>query len=121
MRTILGCVTMFAMTCGLAAADDQVDLSKLIGKWELTEAKKGQALTLEFAANKKISVTVGHPGEEVKIEGTYEVSEKTNKLSVALKVSDQDIKEALTIKRLTDDELVTEDSKGKTGTMKRKK
>jgi uncharacterized protein (TIGR03066 family) len=121
MRTLLGCVTMFAMTCGLAAADDQVDLSKLVGKWELAEAKKGQAMTLEFTKMKKISLIVGEPGKEVKIEGTYEVSEKTNTLSVALKVSEEEIKESLTIIKLTDDELVTEDSKGKKGTMKKKK
>jgi uncharacterized protein (TIGR03066 family) len=120
MRTIVGCVAMFVVSCGLAMADEQINPRKLIGKWELIDAKKGQSLTLEFMENKKISVTAGEPGKENKIEGTYEVHEN-NKLSVALKLNDEDIKESLTIKSLTDDELLTEDSKGKIGVMRKKK
>jgi uncharacterized protein (TIGR03066 family) len=120
MRSILGGVAMLFLTTGLTAADEQVDLSKIVGKWDLMDAKKGQPMTLEFTMNRKISVTVGDPGKEVKIEGTYDLAEH-NKLSVALKFNDEDIRESLTIKKLTDEELVTEDSKGKTGTMKRRK
>lgn len=124
MRTILGCVTVLVLTSGLATADDEVDLTKLVGKWErweFKENKKSPPLTLEFTMDKKMILIVGVPGKETKIEGTYELSEKTNVLSVALKYSDVVIKESLRITRLTDDELVTEDSKGKTGTMTRKK
>ncbi len=121
MRTIFGCVAVLGMACGVAAADEGVNLGKLLGKWEFVDAKKGYGMTLEFMANKKVSVAVGEPGKEYKkIEGTYEVSDN-NRLSVALRLNDEDIKESLTIKKLTDDELVTEDSMGKTGAMKRKK
>jgi uncharacterized protein (TIGR03066 family) len=120
MRTILGSAAILAMMCGLAIADEQVDAGKLTGKWELAEAKKGQALTLEFLVGMKISLVVGEIGKEVKLEGTYNVYEN-NKMNVVLKFMGEDIKESLTIKRLTNDELVTEDSKGKTESFKKKK
>jgi uncharacterized protein (TIGR03066 family) len=120
MRTILGSAAIVAMMCGLAIADDQVDTGKLTGKWELAEAKKGQALTLEFLEGMKISLVVGEVGKEVKLEGTYSVFEG-NRMNVMLKFMGEDIKESLTIRKLTNDELVTEDSKGKTESFKKKK
>jgi uncharacterized protein (TIGR03066 family) len=120
MRTVLGSAILLAMMSGLSAADDPVDAAKLIGKWELAEAKKGQSLTLEFLTGMKISVVVGETGKEVKLDGTYSVSEN-NKMHVVLKFMGEDIKESLTIKKLSSDELVTEDSKGKTETLKKKK
>jgi uncharacterized protein (TIGR03066 family) len=120
MRLIFGCAVTLVMTCALTAADDQIDIKKLYGKWELAEAKKGQALTLEFKEDMTIQVIVGEAGKENKIEGKFAITEN-NRLDVELKYLGEDIKEALTIKRLTSDELVTEDSKGKSETMRRKK
>jgi uncharacterized protein (TIGR03066 family) len=120
MRITLGCAALLAMTCMLRAADEQIDIKKLYGKWELAEAKKGQSMTLEFKEDMTIHLTVGETGKEVKLEGKYVVSEN-NRLDVELKYMDENIKEALTIKKLTTDELVTEDSKGKSETMRKKK
>jgi len=120
MRFVLGSVVILAMMSGLAAADDPIDAKKLIGKWELTEAKKGQSLTLEFREGKKITVVVGTGANEVKLDGTYNVYEN-NKMDVVLKFMGEDIKESLIIKKLADDELITEDSKGKTETLKKTK
>jgi uncharacterized protein (TIGR03066 family) len=116
MRILLGSVAVLAVIGGLTLADDQVDAEKLIGKWELAEAKKGQSLTLEFLAGMKINVVVG----DVKLDGTYSVFE-SNKMNVTFKFMNEDIKESLIIKKLTNDELVTEDSKGKTESFKKKK
>jgi uncharacterized protein (TIGR03066 family) len=120
VRTILGCMVVFAMACSLAAADEQIDFKMLLGKWELAEAKKGQAMSLEFAADSKITALIGDPGKEVKVEGTYRPIEN-NKLDVSLKHMGEDFKETLIIRKLTDDELVTEDSKGKSEMFRKKK
>lgn len=120
MRIVLGSMAILALMGGLTAADDQIDAAKLIGKWELAEAKKGQSLMLEFQAGMKVSVVVGEAGKDVKLDGTYNIFEN-NKMDVVLKFMGEDIKESLTIKKLTNDELVTEDSKGKTETLKKKK
>jgi uncharacterized protein (TIGR03066 family) len=119
MRSILGTIAIFAVMSGLIAADDQIDAKKLIGKWELVEGKKGQALMLEFLNEKKMSVTIGEGGKE-KIEGTYSILEN-NRMDVVLKFMGDDIKESLRIRLLMDNELVTEDSKGKTETFRKKK
>ncbi len=117
MRTILGSLTLLTMICGLALADDKIEPSKLIGKWELViEAKKTQSLTLEFHSGMKISVLVG----DVKLDGTYSIYED-NKMDVSLKFMGEDHKESLTIRKLSADELITEDSKGKSETFKKKK
>jgi uncharacterized protein (TIGR03066 family) len=120
MRAILGSVALLTVMCGLAAADEQIDSKKLVGKWELAEAKKGQLLILEFTSDMKISVTVGEGGKEVKLDGTYNVYE-SNKMDVVLKFMGEDIKESLVIRKLTGNELVTEDSKGKSETLRKKK
>ena len=58
-------------------------------------------------------------GRDFRVPGTYKL--EGDKLSVEMKVADKEVKETLTVKNLTDSELVTEDSKGKTETLKRKR
>lgn len=102
MRTILGC----ALVLGLAAAgtaDDKIDGKKLIGKWEPKEARKGARLTLEFAAGGKLTVTGEADGQEIKREGTYTLA--GNKLTLHLKFGETEIKDTVTVTRLTDDEM----------------
>ena len=118
MRTLFA-VAMVSMACGLAAADDQVEIKNLIGKWELSEAKPGQSMTLEFTKEMKMTVIVGEAGKETKIDGMFQVD--ANKLHVQLKFMNEELKETLTVKKLTLDELVTEDSKGKSETLRKKK
>jgi uncharacterized protein (TIGR03066 family) len=117
---MIGSMALFALMSGLALADDKIDAKLLVGKWDLTDAKKGQSLMLEFQAGTKIVVQVVEAGKEVKLEGTYKVTEG-DKMEVVLKFMGDDIKELLIIKKLTADELLTEDSKGKSETFKKKK
>lgn len=120
MRSLIGSVTVLALTMGLAAAADPIDFKNLVGKWELADAKPGQALTLEFTKDMKMAVIVVEAGKETKIEGKYKVIEP-DKLNVHLSFGSEEIAETLTVKKLTADELQTEDSKGKTESLKRKK
>ena len=115
MRTVLGCAAVFVLACGVVAG--QPDAKKLIGKWETTDKKA--LMLIEFTADGKIYLTSGPPGTELKVDGTYKLDK--DKLAVQLKFPGEEVKETLTVKKLTDDELITEDSKQKAETLKRKK
>jgi uncharacterized protein (TIGR03066 family) len=123
MRAILGCglavgLVILAGTTA-AAKDEKIDAKKLIGKWEPKDDKKDAKMVLEFAKDGKLTLSVDAAGKTEKLAGSYKLA--GNKLSVALKFGDQEIKEELTVLKLTDDEMQTEDSKGKKETMKKVK
>ena len=56
---------------------------------------------------------------EVKLDGTYKVEK--DKLTVKIKIGDQNIEETATIKKLTDDALEIEDKDKKVDVFKKKK
>ena len=58
-------------------------------------------------------------GMEVKLEGTYEVEK--DKLTVKIKLGEQNVEEVATIKKLTDDALEIEDKDKKVDVFKKKK
>jgi uncharacterized protein (TIGR03066 family) len=119
MRTLVGTV-MFLALAGLAGAaqdkdKDKVDPKKLVGKWEPKEGR----IVIEFADKGKLSLSIDSEGKSQKFDGTYKLD--GNRLEVAIVILDKEQKETLTVKKLTDEELVTTDSKGKDETLKRKK
>lgn len=102
--------------------DDGKDYAKLIvGKWEVdksgSDLPKGS--TLEFTKDGKMTAVVKADGQELKIEGTYKVEK--DKLTVKLKLGDQEIDETATIKKLTDDALHLEDKDKKVDEFKKVK
>ncbi len=111
MRTLLGFGIVLALACGATAADEKIDGKKLVGKWEPKEAKKGEAMVMEFTKDGKITVVGDMGGKEVKIEGTYKLD--GDKLSFVLKFMDIEIKETVTITKLTDTEMEGKDKDGK--------
>jgi uncharacterized protein (TIGR03066 family) len=122
MRAVLGCGLAVALAVAAGAAaqdkkDDKVDAKKLIGKWQPAEKKEN--VTIEFTKDGKLFVTADVAGKAEKLEGTYKLD--GNKLTVGLKVGGSDQTETMTVTKLTDDELVTEDSKGKKETLKKVK
>jgi uncharacterized protein (TIGR03066 family) len=122
MRAILGCglAAMLMVSAGLSAddkKDEKIDAKKLLGKWEPADNKKDTKLVIEFAKDGKMTISADANGKDIKIDGTYKLDGK--KLSIALSFGGQEQKETLTILKLTDDELSTEDSKGKKESMKR--
>jgi uncharacterized protein (TIGR03066 family) len=118
MRALIGAVVVLAFA-GFAAGQekdkDKIDLKKLMGKWEPKEG----AIVIEFADKGKLTLSVDLGGKSEKIEGTYKVD--GNKLEVVLAFGGKEQKETLTVKKLTDEELITTDSKGKEETLKKKK
>ena len=124
MREILGC-TLAVLLMGSAAfsaddkKDEKIDGKKLLGKWEPAEAKKDAKLVIEFAKDGKLTISGDGGGKDIKIDGTYKID--GNKISIALTFGGQEQKETLTVTKLTDDEMSTQDSKGKKESLKRVK
>ncbi len=138
MRAVLGSVVVLALACGTTVRAGQpakLDANKLIGKWEPVpekvdkkKDKKEEDKTpagpplpptvIEFTKDGKLFVTVGEAGRDYRLDGTYQLA--ADKLIVSFKLPDKEVKETLTVKKLTDAELVTEDSKNQIETLRRK-
>lgn len=108
---------------GTAGAQDKKDdnAAKIVGKWEVT--KSGSDLpagsTIEFTKDGRMTAVVKADGQELKLDGTYKVEKE--KLTVKLKLGDQEMEEAVTIKKLTDDALEVEDKDKKVDVFKKVK
>jgi uncharacterized protein (TIGR03066 family) len=123
MRMILVCVAILALAYTASAAGQaKIDPKLLVGKWEIVPDKdkkeKPPAMVIEFTADGKVSLTVSDGGKESRVEGTYKLD--ADMLAVSLKISDKEVKETLMVKKLTTTELITEDSKKKTETLRKK-
>ena len=120
MKAMLGCALAVGLVAA-AAADDKKDLpidgKKLVGKWEPKEAKKEVTMVLEFTKDQKTLLTVTAKGRTEKAEGTYKLD--GNKLKIKIKLGEREVDQELAVLRLTDQELETEDSKGKKETLTR--
>jgi uncharacterized protein (TIGR03066 family) len=118
MRALIGCVAVLVLAGFTGAADDKIDTKKLIGKWEPAKPGKDEpSFVLEFADKGKFTVSFTVGGKTEKIEGTYKVD--GNKIEVAMSLNGKEVKETHTVTKLTDDEMVSKDSKGKEDTLKR--
>src|SRR5688572_20814871 len=108
MRALLGCglAVVLAVVAGATADaqdDKKIDAKKLVGKWEPKEGKKDAKVTIEFTKDGKMNVAAEGGGKEFKIEGTYKLD--GNKLAMTMKFGDQEMKETVTITKLTDTEM----------------
>src|SRR5262245_9145317 len=121
MRTLIGAVMVLAFSGFAAGQDkdkdkDKIDAKKLIGKWEPADAK--ESLTVEFTDKGKLILSVDANGKALTIEGTYKLD--GNKLEMVMSFGGKEQKETITLSKLTDDELVGKDYKGKEETIKKK-
>ncbi len=125
MRGLVGAVVVLAFAgfaTDVAGAQkekdkekDKFDAKKLVGKWEPADAKI--PITIEFTDKGKMILAVEFNGKSEKVEGTYKLA--SDKLEMVLTADGKEQKETLTLSKLTDDELVGKDSKGKAETLKR--
>jgi len=107
-------MTLFALCGGPAAADEKkIDKSKLVGKWRVTKGGVADA-TIEFTKDGKALVVAKENGKEFKPEGTYKIED--DKLTVTMKLGDQETTGINMIETLTDDKLVLVDEKDKSKT-----
>jgi uncharacterized protein (TIGR03066 family) len=91
-----------------ADKDATTNKDKIVGVWELT---KGDAApvgsTVEFTKDGKMLVNVKDGDKTVKHEGTYTIDKDS--ITSVLKIDGQETKSTVTIKKLTDKELVVEE------------
>jgi uncharacterized protein (TIGR03066 family) len=114
MRTLLGCTLGLLLCSGLVALDkkaDPIDAKKLVGKWKLKNDDKDGSLTLDFAKDGKLTITIKFKDKEDKSTGSYKV--EGNTLTITEKVGGKDESEKSTILKLTDTEMVTRREKAK--------
>jgi uncharacterized protein (TIGR03066 family) len=123
LRIMAAVVLVASLLGSLGAEEKKADNKTLIvGVWELTKADNGGppvGTTMEYTKDGKIKVTGKADGKEIVANGTYVV--EGNKFTGTLKTPDREEKGTVTIKRLTDKELVTEDDASRVLEFKRKK
>ena len=106
MRMMIGCAMATVLVLAAASgADDKFDAKKLIGKWEPKDRKELK-MVLEFAADGKLKATADADGKDFTITGTWKL--EGNKLSLLLKAGENEVKDTVTITKLTDDEMIGE-------------
>lgn len=114
------CAMAVAVLAAVAAgADDKKDDKKpdfaklIVGKWEITKTNNPDGApagtVLVFGKDKKVTMALKVGDEEVEVEGTYTIEK--DKLTLKMKLGQQEQEETLTIKKLTDKglELVDKD------------
>jgi uncharacterized protein (TIGR03066 family) len=104
-----------------AVAAEKVDASreKLVGVWEAAKGDLPKGSIVEFTKDGKIKLEVKAEGKSHTEEGAYELDGDTIKTTHKGK-DGKEVKESLKIKKLTDEQLVTEDERGKVDGFKRK-
>jgi uncharacterized protein (TIGR03066 family) len=123
LRLMVAAAVAVALTAGVRAEDkeEKKDNAKLlVGTWEVTKSfDKGPAVgaTVEFTKDGKVMVKTKVEDKDVDREGTYTVD--GDKLTLVMK--DKESKTILSIKKISDTELVTENDDKKSVELKRKK
>lgn len=114
LRLMVASVMVFALSAGARAEEKKADNAKLlIGKWEAVKADPKTlpvGATVEFAKDGKVKVTVKIDGKEMSHEGTYKVD--GDKFTLTMKMGDAENKLTITIKKISDKELVTNSDNG---------
>jgi uncharacterized protein (TIGR03066 family) len=122
MRTLsIAVLGVAVVVCaGTARAQDD-NAKKIVGSWEVTKAASEipAGTTIEFTKDGKLRIAIKANGADTSLEGTYKIEKE--KLTVKMKLGDQDVEEILTVKKLTDDALEIEDKAKKVDILKKKK
>jgi len=107
---------------GSVRAEEKPDYAKLIvGKWEVAKADEGtvpKGTVIEFTKDGKVKLTGKKDGEDFMFEATYKMD--GNKFTVTSKQDDKERTQTITIKKISDTELTTENAEGKTVELKKK-
>jgi uncharacterized protein (TIGR03066 family) len=121
MRTLCVAVlgTVMVIYAGTARAEDD-NSKKIVGVWEVTKSVDlPVGATIEFTKDGKLLAVLKDAGGETKLDGTYKIEK--DKLTVKVKISDKEVEEEATIRKLTDDALEVEDKDKKVDVFKKKK
>lgn len=118
MRLISICVASLVFAFPLLADDAS---KQIVGKWEITKSSGDapEGTLVEFTAAGEVKVVVKLDNQELKIEGKYSLAK--DKLTLELKANDKEVKEELTVKKLSGDDLELEDKSKRLDVLKKKK
>lgn len=118
MRLISIVVASIAFALPTLAAEPA---KEIVGTWEITKSSGDapEGTLVEFTAAGEVKVVVKIDNQELKIEGKYSIDK--DKLTLELKANDKEVKEELTVKKLTGDDLELEDKTKRLDVLKKKK
>jgi uncharacterized protein (TIGR03066 family) len=105
-----------------ARAEKKDSAKLLVGTWEVAKSyDKGPPVgaVVTFTADGKMKLTFNADGKEASYEGTYKF--EGDKFNLTMKRGDTEVKHTITIKKITDKDLVTENEEGKVLEFTRKK
>jgi uncharacterized protein (TIGR03066 family) len=118
-------VLALCVVAGLASAAnaDEKELKKqLVGKWEATKADEGTlpvGSIVEFKADGKLAVTHKGDGKDLELTGTYTV--EAHAFVYKLKLGDEERTAKVTVKKISDTAMETENPEGKKVSLKKVK
>jgi uncharacterized protein (TIGR03066 family) len=116
IRLVAAGVLFFSLALVGAAGTDNA--KKIVGLWEVTKSEGAPpGATVEFTKDGKLKVRAKLGDKELNIDGTYKV--EGDKLDVTLMFDGKTIKETNKIKKLTEQQMILEDEKGKVEEFKR--
>jgi uncharacterized protein (TIGR03066 family) len=122
VRLMAAGLAIVGLIAGARAEEKKADnKAKLLGAWEVVKSDEGGppvGTVVEFAKDGKMKLTHKVDGKEETLPGTYTIDGE--KLNVTIKREDKDNKHTVTIKKLTDTEMVAENEKGAKAEFKRK-
>jgi uncharacterized protein (TIGR03066 family) len=107
------CASLGLISGARTIGDGEKDIrGKLLGVWEMMRDGQPRGITMEFRDDGKVRMTTVIGGRDIKVAGTYEIKGMT--IYIKKLIGDEEIKESLKIKRLTDSDLEVVGEGGKT-------
>jgi uncharacterized protein (TIGR03066 family) len=122
LRLLVAGAVVCVLSAGVQAEEKKDNAKLLMGSWEATKAEPGTlpiGAVVTFAKDGKMKVSAKKDGKEESHEGTYKLD--GDKFTITMKMGDNEVKLTITIKKISDTELVTANDEGKVVEFKRKK
>ena len=125
LRLLVAGFVVVGLTAGVRAEkkEEKKDNAKLLlGSWEATKAAEGTlpvGAVVTFEKDGKFKTVVKEDGKEMAHGGTYKVD--GDKFTLTMKFGEEENKLTITIKKISDTELITSSQDGKVVEFKRKK
>jgi len=122
MRLLVAGFVVVGLTAGVRAEEKQDTAKLLVGSWEATKADEGTlavGAVVEFTKDGKMKVTSKKDGKDESHEGTYKLDGE--KMMITTKMGDNESKFTITIKKISDKDMVAVNDAGKVVEFKRKK
>ncbi len=121
--SLAGLLVVLAVGSLAHAKEEKKDTAKMIvGTWEITKSYDNGppvGATVEFGKDGKFMLSGKAGDKDISHGGTYKVDGE--KVNLVLKNEDKETKMVLTVKKISDTEMTTENESGKMVELKRKK